>query len=450
VKFNSHQSLFDAIASMAYRTIGSVTAGIVLGALISASLTGRSASSKLSHVRGKRSLVLANEFSAPLLDHSARLAELKKAQPDIAAVLPLRFDLRLKTPCFANGTAMRCLPAFFLSGAMQCGTSDMWRRLTVHEQIASEHDALSHWWTLHPRSMARGRLRDFNQYLDLYSAPRTLAMLERAPGTLLGEASPATFTYMMAEQLRLHHLYLDAFSACWGKCRSSTCKAGCYDVANAATVTLEFNLPSLIATTYSATRLPKLIALLRDPSVRLWIAFWSYGQYPAKYGQSVEGFGYYFGNQSAAFHACTQAYGRRRCALRFEAYGAAEANVYYHCDQLIKGMYAAFLPEWVAALGAPNLLVMRTEAYLSRPIQTLKRALRHLGLRAPTEAEARRMQALESSDELRRVEREHGMPPATSLKLLRRFYLPFNRALASMLDDDGFLWQGQRDSSRES
>jgi N-acetylgalactosamine 4-sulfate 6-O-sulfotransferase len=150
------------------------------------------------------------------------------------------------------------------------------------------------------------------------------------------------------------------------------------------------------------------------------------------------------------FHACTQAYGRRKCALRFEAYGAAEANVYYHCDQLIKGMYAAFLPEWVAALGAPNLLVMRTEAYLSRPIQTLKRALRHLGLRAPTEAEARRMQALESSDELRRVEREHGMPPATSLKLLRRFYLPFNRALASMLDDDGFLWQGQRDSSRES
>ena len=37
---------------------------------------------------------------------------------------------------------------------------------------------------------------------------------------------------------------------------------------------------------------------------RLWIAFHSYGQYPAKYGQGAAGFGGYFGNQSAAWHSC--------------------------------------------------------------------------------------------------------------------------------------------------
>ena len=65
------------------------------------------------------------------------------------------------------------------------------------------------------------------------------------------------------------------------------------------------------------TRLPKVIALLRDPSIRLWVAFWNYGQYPAKYGKGSAGFAAYFGNQSQAFQACEmRERNSRRCALR--------------------------------------------------------------------------------------------------------------------------------------
>lgn len=332
---------------------------------------------------------------------------------------------------------------------MQCASGDFWRRLTVHAHVADEHDALSHWWTLHPRSISHGRPRDFAQYLDLFSSAPTIEALERDPLTLLGDASPATFTFMMAEQLRLHYLYLDAFGRCHARCRSAECRAGCYEEANHATVSLSFNVPSLVSTTYGAQWRPKLIVLLREPSIRLWVAFWSYGQYPARYGHSSDGFAYYFGNQSAAYRRCVQTNqrGRRKCALRFEAYGAAEAEVYYHCDQLIKGMYAVFLPEWIAALSQPNLLIVRTEDYLERPLKTLRRAIRHLGLRPPTADEARRMGTLRSHDELRRVSHEHGMPPAHVLEQVRSFYHPFNRALASMLDNPAFLWPTRQASS---
>ena len=274
----------------------------------------------------------------PLLSEAERLQAIRKAAPDIYARLPLQFEEGLSNPCFRDGNdTLRCLPAFFLAGAMQCGNSDLWRRLQEHGLVAHKHDALSHWWTNHPRS----RAGDFDKYLDRLSGRRTVAALTREPGTLIAEASPATFTYVMAESLRLHYLYLDAFASCHARCRSATppaevaaeCRrksydmAHCYAAANAAAVPEAFNIPSLIATTMAA-RPPKVIALLREPSVRLWVAFWTYGQYPARYGASAEGFSYYAGNQTAAYDRCvrTDARGRRRCALRFEGYGSAEAG----------------------------------------------------------------------------------------------------------------------------
>ena len=337
-----------------WTTAWSLGAGVLAGALLSSLFT--TAIARPRHHRGQHSRRLGLhadlEFAATLLPESHRLQELGNAAPDIAAFLPLQFESAFDNPCFLDvNHTLRCLPAFFLAGAMQCGSGDLWRRLRDHAHVAGKHDALSHWWTLHPRS----RAGTFERYLALLTGPGTRSTLDAEPKALLGEASPATFAFMMAEQLRLHYLYLDAFSACHGRCRSRKAPAKyaaacadrkydmqhCFGEANNATVSVEFNLPSLILTTYGASRVPKVIALLRDPTVRLWIAFWNYGQYPGKYGQSAAGFRYYFGNQSAAFDTCvaTEGRGRRKCALRFEGYGAAEGAVFYHCDQLIKGMY---------------------------------------------------------------------------------------------------------------
>ena len=371
-----------------------------------------------------------------------------------AGRLPLTFEPELSNPCFrdANGTR-RCLPAFFIAGAMQCGSADLWAKLRKHEQILDEHDALSHWWTNHPRS----RAGLFDAYLDRFSNVRTLKALRREPRALLGEASPATFTFMMAESLRLHHLYLDAFSACHSSCRSrspppehaAVCKQRayamdhCYGEATAKSVPIGFNVPSMIVDTMGS-RPPKVIVMLREPSVRLWVAFWSYGQYPAKYGASEEGFTYYFGNQSAAFEQCvhSESRGHRKCALRFEGYSAAEAAVYYHCDQIIKGLYAAFLPEWQAALPPERLLIVRTEDYIARPLRWLRRAVAHLGLRPMSEAEVRGAERTRKADEFGALLGRGRAPPSSELLApMRRFYRPWNRVLAGMLKDDSFMWR---------
>lgn len=42
----------------------------------------------------------------------------------------------------------------------------------------------------------------------------------------------------------------------------------------------------------------------------------------------------------------------RQCALMLEAHGQKFADIFFHSDQLIRGLYAVFLEEWLAAF--PN------------------------------------------------------------------------------------------------
>lgn len=301
--------------------------------------------------------------------YSARLAIIQRMSPEVHDALPLQLSSDFASPCWRRNasTGLQCLPAFFLAGAMQSGVPDLWQRLHQHELVPAHHNAMSYWWTSHPRSSAG----DFAAYVRRFSNKATLRAVEARPESLLGDASSATFTFMFAESLRLHYRYRDAFDRCYLRCKGRhppksvpACKSRlkasqggyrgdhCYNVAERATAPLDFNIPSL-----AVTVLPdlKVVVLLREPAERLWIAFWKYRQFPDRYGSSATGFGYYFGNQSAAWHDCTRDFGTQACALRFEGNGPDQAGVFYHCDQLIKGMYSEFLGEWQVR---PALTVM--------------------------------------------------------------------------------------------
>ena len=353
----------------------------------------------------------------PHLGRADRLAAIAKGAPDVAAYLPLRFEAKFSSPCWRNGSALRCLPRLFLAGAMQCGVPDLWERLRAHALLgALRYDAQAHWWTNHPRS----RAGYFERYVSLYSGERTAAALEAEPRSVLADASPASFTFMMAEELRLHYLYLDAFDNCYRRCRNQKLPEAvaakcadraygmehCYPEAEAAAVPLDFNVPSFVATVLEGAR-PVVVALLREPAARLWISFWFYGQFPAKYGATNAGFGYYFGNQSAAFASCAAAHGTRRCALRFEAHGPEQAAVYYHCDQLIKGMYHVFMPKWTNEFR--DLLPLRAEQYWAQPKRVLGAALAFIGVAEPDADGWRRM--LEVKRQLHGPRPPGGLPP---------------------------------------
>ena len=108
---------------------------------------------------------------------------LRQAAPDIDKYLPIQFDDSYDNPCFHNDSALRCLPAFFVAGGMQCGGWDLWARLRAHEHISDHHDAAPHWWTNHPRS----RAGPFDRYLSLFSDRKTIAAVTAEPRTLLGD-----------------------------------------------------------------------------------------------------------------------------------------------------------------------------------------------------------------------------------------------------------------------
>ena len=121
--------------------------------------------------------------------------------------------------------------------------------------------------------------------------------------------------------------------------------------------------------------------------------------------------------------------------------------MYYHCDQLIKGMYSEFYPEWRAYIKPQRLLVLRTEDYFGRPLRGVRRVWRLLGLRPPTETERFEAEGGATKDELQQVRAQHGEPPAAAFAQVREFYAPFNRALAAQLDDLAFVWGWKEDAA---
>jgi hypothetical protein len=45
------------------------------------------------------------------------------------------------------------------------------------------------------------------------------------------------------------------------------------------------------------------------------------------------------------------------CALLFESLGKKQEDVFFHCDQLIRGMYSVFVEHWLASFRREDVLV---------------------------------------------------------------------------------------------
>ena len=71
-------------------------------------------------------------------------------------------------------------------------------------------------------------------------------------------------------------------------------------------------------------------------------------------------------SQASAFDGCERRHGVRRCAFLFEYLGEAESDVFFHCDQIIRGLYEPFVRDWVGAFGNRSLAI-RAEDLLVTP-----------------------------------------------------------------------------------
>eukprot|EP00965_Chrysotila_dentata_P259949 6213737-Pleurochrysis_carterae.AAC.3 len=107
------------------------------------------------------------------------------------------------------------------------------------------------------------------------------------------------------------------------------------------------------------------------------------------------------------------------------------------CRVFLLGMYALFLREW--AMYFDKLIVIRTDDYFRMPFRHVRRVWRWLGLPHARPLEMQQAENVPVHDELKDVNRKHGEPPEDLLRPIRRFYAPFNRALARLQRDSGLV-----------
>ena len=196
----------------------------------------------------------------------------------------------------------------------------------------------------------------------------------------------------------------------------------------------------------------RLIVMLRDPGDRLYSAYHYYRWWDAGLPPPTPAD---FHNRTAAgvaaWRACEAKFGARACARRYEP------------EQLVKGMYAEFLPDWLAHWPRAQLLFLRFEDYARAREAHVRAALAHLGITgAAADADGALLRALAApvsnqggagsgssggggsgggSGKGGGASRRAPMLPETR-RLLDDFYAPFNARLAAALGGDArWLWR---------
>ena len=184
---------------------------------------------------------------------------------------------------------------------------------------------------------------------------------------------------------------------------------------------------------------------------RLETAFWFHKQFWGVFGPSARGLDAYAEQQVKEFRRCEASHGLRRCAFLFERLGAAQAAAFWHCNQIIRGLYLPFLEEWRAAF-PQELIVVRVEDLLDRSVETGSRLQEFLGFSgAPGfRVHGRHSSYLASHAASLNVSccgggRGEAEPMLDATRaLLEGFYQPYNARLAEVLHDESFgRWHSQ-------
>ena len=321
--------------------------------------------------------------------------DIVRAGGDVFDAVPASgFDPAFKNPCWRNSTGLFCIPYFHIIGVSKCGTTDLYRRLSLHPHVAPSRNKGPHFWD---------ESHSMDWYLRLYDF--SVSFIQQEPGrAVIGDASSNTLTYSGIGVRNDRHP--------------------------------PANLPTVLAALQPALR---LVAVLRNPVDRLYSSFYYYGHYTKRFGADAAGFHKFAQAQLAAYaDACPAAATPRACSV----------TGYSHAEQLTKGLYSQFLPDYFAAFPRQQLLVLRSEDYGADVGAGVASVMAHIGLEPPTEEVWASMVSKERSNSRRRNGQSRGgsageMLPETR-RLLIAFYREHNEALAELLGDPRYLrWNSE-------
>ena len=298
--------------------------------------------------------------------------------------IPANFSADFKNPCYYTGDDFLCVPLVFLAGSSHGGAEDLYKDLVQHKQVVKPDTQQPNWWT-RP---------------DPFAAPYSMYFQDAA------------------EKIEKHHDYITVDGSL------STLWNNRHMFAKFMTVDQD---PELYLADCIKHQIPnaKIILMLRDPVTNF---YYDYLKSEELGKQSPEGFHMAAKNSIKRFQECVsdERFSEEHCI-----YSDGFDDL---LDGLRAGIYVRHVQHFLKAFSEKQVLVLSYWKELEDGIVTVERVHSFLGLDNV------------SRDEIASYIHYYGFLPvqprkvfASTLRMLRDFYQPFNEELAALLNGQEIL-----------
>ena len=305
-----------------------------------------------------------------------------------------------------------CLPAFYLAGFPKCGTSTLYELITAHPHVAPPNRKEGHFWSYFMMNNEYHVYQALKSYYYLFHFAPATAMIKNSPQTITLDASPSTIFV--------------------------TSKHGPLQVDSDVCV-----FPRIVSTVLPDAR---YIVIMRNPVSRLWSDYWFYcaiknwrtekGQVKVP-KQYLKHGPHMFHNDSVEaidmYHSCLQVKSEFECARK----ATMGMHVGEGCGSRIgAGLYYLHIVKWLSVLPSERFLFLRTEDLATDSQVVMQKIWEFLKLPSLAQSTV----AHRNTNSWIKSEETFQMLPKTK-EILSSFYEPYNKKLAALLRDDGYLWR---------
>ncbi|GAB1604792.1 carbohydrate sulfotransferase 15-like [Argonauta hians] len=295
---------------------------------------------------------------------------------------------------------LRCLPYFYVAGMPKSGTTDFYRRLSVHPDIVKGQRKEPHWWTrIRFLELFKTNRSSLNIYLDLFDGAAEKIQRDRRHSKITTDASAST-------------LWDNDF---WTSLPRNT----------------NYTEPNVLNAHYIRHLTPKVkvIVLLRNPVERLFSDYLYFG----KYKKSVENFHERVVNSIAMYENCFKNETVRKCA--YDSKLGLSSGV-----RLRIGLYWVYLNDWFQVFPRENFHVVRSEDYNQCISCVFKKVFKFLNLNQLNVENERILVKIPRTNTRKASVRDVGPIWNKTYDILQQFYEPHNEQLVKLLNSTDFYW----------